>query len=470
MPSFTAFALDRLLEPGTSKSVDKSVARSNPVSKPRDIPKPASASNPNLERTKSVPTLERKVSRPQISPALYATPEVTPLPDSPSSFPPSPYIINHKRRGPRLLKSFSEVDVATCKKAVEEVKDDESAKNEEAKVADRPEARSVTFTIEEERLNGVGDNARKQELANGAQGCPIEEECGNGLQDSEVGSSNSKLGGNGTRNNLPAENDVSTPVASNLEKDKECEVTFDSQKLMSCQDNSYREDSAGVESSVKHAATTPGGEFFDAWDEFSSESGKQPSFHEVEAELSEMRLGLLMEIEKRKQAEEALKGMQSQWQKIRQEMAIVGLRLPAYPVDITEGDQMVDVNPVEELSQQLYLARFVSYSMGRGMAKAEMQIEMKAQIEAKNIEISRLLDRLNYYEAVNREMSQRNQEAVEMARRNRLARKRRQRWVWGSVAAATAIGAAALAWSYVPARGSSSSNGSSALERNDTAT
>ncbi|CAN1225582.1 hypothetical protein LINPERPRIM_LOCUS2515 [Linum perenne] len=41
-----------------------------------------------------------------------------------------------------------------------------------------------------------------------------------------------------------------------------------------------------------------------------------------------------------------------------------------------------------------------------------MEAEMETQIEAKNFEIARLMDRLRYYEAVNHEMSQRNQEAV----------------------------------------------------------
>jgi hypothetical protein len=148
--------------------------------------------------------------------------------------------------------------------------------------------------------------------------------------------------------------------------------------------------------------------------ELSSESGQQPSPspHHNGAELREMRLSLLMEIEKRKQAEEALDNMQSQWQRIRQELALVGLSLPACPVDVPESDQPSDVNPIEEICQQIYLARFVSESIGRGIAKAEAEIEMEAQVEAKNFEIARLLDRLHYYEAVNRELSQWNQEVI----------------------------------------------------------
>ncbi|KAJ4822948.1 hypothetical protein Tsubulata_000301 [Turnera subulata] len=485
MPSFTAFALDRLLEPGASKSVDKSVPPgSSPAPRPNNLPKPpasrrpnlergnsvpaSTASHPSLERTSSVPTLERKVSRPQISPALYATPEATPLPDSPSdspsSFPPSPYIVNHKRRGPRLSKSFSEVDVAARKKALEEDKANDSGKDEEeAKATGAANGCSVTFTIEGDHLNGVVDI--QDELVNGERDCPVEVEGVNGVQDSEIGSSDGKLGSNGTRKNLTVDKDGSL----NLEKDGECEDFYDPQDSMSYASNTDGEDNGGAESSMKYPTTTPAGEFYDAWDELSTESERQTSLRDVDAELCELRLGLLTEIEKRKQAEEALKNMQSQWQRIRQELAIVGLRLPACPVDIAEADEM-DANPAEELLQQLSLARIVSESIGRGMAKAEMEVEMESQIEAKNFEIARLLDRLHYYEAVNREMSQRNQEAVEMGRRNRLSRKRRQRWVWGSIAAAITLGTAALAWSYLPsARGSSASDGSSAVEHNEAA-
>lgn len=117
-----------------------------------------------------------------------------------------------------------------------------------------------------------------------------------------------------------------------------------------------------------------------------------------------------MEIEKRKQAEESLNNMQSHWLRIRQHLSAVGLTLPADPIGAVEDSNLDD--PVEALCQQVNLARYVSSSIGKGIAKAEAEAEMESQIEAKNFEISRLWDRLNYYEAVNREMSQRNQEVV----------------------------------------------------------
>ena len=130
-----------------------------------------------------------------------------------------------------------------------------------------------------------------------------------------------------------------------------------------------------------------------------------------EAELREMRLSLLMEIEKRKQAEEALNNMQSLWQRLGQQLSLVGLALPADPTVVAEGEQL-DCDPAEELCQQVDVSRFVSESIGRGVARAEAEMEMEALIESKNFEIARLNDRLHFYEVVNREMYQRNQDAL----------------------------------------------------------
>lgn len=146
--------------------------------------------------------------------------------------------------------------------------------------------------------------------------------------------------------------------------------------------------------------------------ELSSESGhgQQLSVCDLETELSEMRLSLLMEIEKRKQAEESLNNLRNQWQRIREQLSLVGLTLPADPT-VAEHEQLGS-DPVEELGQQLYLARFVSNSIGRAIAKAEMEAELEDQIESKNFEIARLCDKLHNYEAMNQEMVQRNQDVL----------------------------------------------------------
>lgn len=451
MPTFTAIAFDRLIEPGASKSVDKSVPRSKP-------PVPTS----QLDRRNSASGVERKVSHPQITPALYATPVSTPLPDSPSSFPPSPYIVNHKRRGPRLLKSFSERDVSSRQKVTDEENANGDTKLVKSKSTDPSTSNggSATFEIPNpivEHENSVYDIPIKEEVSDGVLVGSVQRM--DGSRDGGSISNDGRARCNGMTNYLTPENRVLKVVSLNLNRNSDSEDFFDPGESMSAMSSNDADDYSGTESSARF--TNPNVEFFDAWEELSSDSGQQSSSQrDFETELREIRLSLLMEIEKTKQAEEALNSMQSKWQCIRQQLAPVGVSLPANPIEVAEEDMP---NLAEELRQQVEIARFVSDSVGRGLVKAEMEMEMESQIESKNFEIARLTDRLHYYEAVNREMSQRNQEAIEMARRDRQKKERRQRWVWGSIATAITLGTAALVWSYLPtdtgsAAPSSSSN------------
>lgn len=252
MPTFTAIALDRLLEPGASKSINKST----PDSRPPHVKPP----NSKLEKVNGKSTRERKVPRPQISPALYATPKATPLPDSPSSFPPSPYIVNHKRRGPRLLKSLSVDDVSERKKTLKEEKANGKTEDTEARAADLTKSNSAVFpvaeTIMEEHVNGNGvqsisvDGVHDDhvELAKGQ----MEVECGN------RGPESSNLS-----NDFMKESTVKL-VPVNSDKEVESEDFYDPQESMSLTSNTEGEDCAGLVSAVKTAA--PAGEFYDAWE------------------------------------------------------------------------------------------------------------------------------------------------------------------------------------------------------------
>lgn len=143
--------------------------------------------------------------------------------------------------------------------------------------------------------------------------------------------------------------------------------------------------------------------------ELSSDGGTQNSHRDIEAELREIRLSLLMEIEKRKQVEETLNSMQSHWERLGQRLSHIGIVLPS---DLTAEGGQLSSDPMEDVCQQLYITRFISNTIGRGIARAEAEIEMEAQLQSKNFEIARLLERLHCYETMNREMSQRNQEAV----------------------------------------------------------
>ncbi|KAL3525357.1 hypothetical protein ACH5RR_013729 [Cinchona calisaya] len=460
MPTFTAIALDRLIETGAPKTM--AGEKSSP-----DVKLDRRNSNPNssfdrgiaapgtkLEKAVSIPTrkleggngtsnvsVDRKHHWTQISPALYATPEPTPLPDSPSSFPPSPYIINHKRRGPRLLKSFSVDDVATHSKVLDEkVKD---AEQEAASATNNSNALPGKIVESPEECDGASSIHSHVE------------------EKSYIGISEGELGINDLANGSVVENGT-----FGSQRDGEtADDFFDPQESMSVKSNAESETNSMVERSVNVA--TPMAEFYDAWEELSSESGPQSSVSDVEGEFREIKLSLLVEIDRRKQAEESLKNTRAQWQNIREELSVIGLTLPVDLVVTSEDEQLK--NPVQELSQQFDVARFVSNSIGRGVAKAEVVMEMEAQMELKNFEIARLLDRLHYYEAVNREMSQRNQKTIEISRRLRQRRKIRNKWIWGSVAAAITLGVTVFAWSYLPTgRGSSSTNLSHASEGDGT--
>lgn len=96
MPTITHYVLDPFLETGSPAQVQKAASKPPP---------------PPLNKATPVQAVP---ARTQTSPAsLYATPESTTLPDSPSSFPGtwSPYVINHKRRGTSLAKTLSQGDV-----------------------------------------------------------------------------------------------------------------------------------------------------------------------------------------------------------------------------------------------------------------------------------------------------------------------------------------------------------------------
>ena len=277
MPHFTAIALDRLLEPGASKSVDMPVPSNKyPVPKPKPKPKTSPPElkrplpNSNLERRNSTSVKERKCNRPQISPGLYATPASTPLPDSPTSFHPSPYIINHKRRGPRLLKSFSEEDLASRKKELEKVEVNGNVNNGENEVVDLSNGHSVTFftpgSVEGEFVNDVNGYPGKEDAVNGVRDCPIEVGCVNGSHGGEIGSSSVQLGNSNTRKDLAMAKDVLKPIEQNEERNGDSDDFFDPRDSMSYTSNTDAEDTAAVESSMKLAASVPVGEFYDAWE------------------------------------------------------------------------------------------------------------------------------------------------------------------------------------------------------------
>ncbi|XP_074304287.1 uncharacterized protein LOC141639003 [Silene latifolia] len=396
MPSLSVIQLDRLIEPGpTTKTAHTTsfpnLDRRNTTSLPLDIidtlpphrPCNPVATTPQFNNNNDNNNNNVTVI-PHMSPWLYSAPEQTPLPISPTSSysPSSRFLINHKRRGPRLAKSIYDQNV------IGEVEAEEKL----VAVDNRD------FVVEEEEEANEGENGGMTEVGEGK----------NSTQSRELMRFWSSIDGWDESSSA----NVATPMAE---------------------------------------FSTPMADFYDAWEELSSDSGHQAaqrSLSDAETELRELRLTLLMEIENRKLVEEALHSMQSLWQILKDKLGAVGVVLPP---------DLANLGLSEDICRQIQLLRFVSESIGKGIAKTEVEAEMKAQLEAKNFEISRLGDRLHYYETVNKELCQMNQEAVENARRDRQIKKRRQKWVWGSIVTAITLGSAALAWSSLPSEKGSSS-------------
>ncbi|KAL0412839.1 UNVERIFIED_CONTAM: hypothetical protein Sradi_1485600 [Sesamum radiatum] len=166
----------------------------------------------------------------------------------------------------------------------------------------------------------------------------------------------------------------------------------------------------------------------------------------IESELHATKLSLLEEIERRKTAEETLIVMRSQWERIRSLMSEVGLTFPAPPA--ASDSMQLENSSIDQISQEVVVARFVAEAIGRGQARAEAEKAASAIIEAKDQEILRLRDRLQYYETVNHELSQRK--LVEVARRQQERKRSRQRWMWSLVGLSLAVGTSLVAYSYIP--------------------
>lgn len=103
--------------------------------------------------------------------------------------------------------------------------------------------------------------------------------------------------------------------------------------------------------------------------------------------------------------------MRSQWERIVNCLSQVGL---SFPMTSETGSTLLEIESVEQFCQEIIITRFVSEAIGRGQARAEIEADAEVIINSKNQEIGRLQDKLQYCEAVNREMSQRNQEIMGM--------------------------------------------------------
>ncbi|EHA8590485.1 hypothetical protein COCNU_scaffold019367G000020 [Cocos nucifera] len=349
MPTMTAIALERLLEPNADRSAPQK-------------PKPPIPPVHHRDRTTTTFAAPDPTPLPPprpyfISPALYATPDPAALPDStPTSISPSPYIVNRKGlRGPRPAASAAPAN-----------------RLDGFEIPDVPLAGMTT------ELGGQAD-----EEAGLTANCSVQkqQEDGDENQQHEEEEAEEEKDDDGKDDLLDPQD--SRSVASS------CSARFGNQSRLSNQS-----------------------EFYDAAEDFFSDgsmSYSSPSLStNSEIELHGLRVNLLEEIDRRKIAEEALLHMQNQWNRTAKYLSQVGV---SFPVIQHDEDVQVEIDSAA-ICQEITVSRFVSEAIERGLVRAEAEAAAEAVIHSKTHEISRLRDRLQYYEAVNREMSQRNLEIV----------------------------------------------------------
>lgn len=133
----------------------------------------------------------------------------------------------------------------------------------------------------------------------------------------------------------------------------------------------------------------------------------------MEADLRSIRLDLFEEMDRRKKAEDAVEHLQNMFQRMAEQLSPASAS--AFSLSRPGGEEPLwDANSAAQFCQEVIVTRVVSEALERGLAQAEAEAAAEAAIEAKSHEIARLRDRVQYYEAVNQEMSQRNQEAIGM--------------------------------------------------------
>ncbi|CAA7405744.1 unnamed protein product [Spirodela intermedia] len=372
-----------------------------------------------------------------ISPKLYATPEPTLIVPtggiSSSSLTsvssPSPYVVNHKRRDlprpPPPLPSTSN-DKGGAFPPIHLEGSDSATKAPNS---------TMEVTV--------------RELTNGTHGGRSDEqEDEEGLRKVEDENNSSDL-----RSHSGGLSEKECPDAS-IDDDMD-DNFFDPRELMSTVSSSDTEDGGSVLRSGSGRCHTPLAslsEFYDANEDFFSDgsvSRASPSFRaSIEADLRSIRLDLFEEMDRRKKAEDALEHLQNILQRMAEQLSPVSA--VTFSLSRPGGkDPLWDASSAAQFCQEVIVTRMVSEALERGLAGAEAEAAAEAVIEVKNHEIARLRDRLQYYEAVNQEMSQRNQEAIELARRQRQRRKVRRRWVVGCVGLSIAVGASLMAFSYL---------------------
>ncbi|PKU77789.1 uncharacterized protein LOC110092126 [Dendrobium catenatum] len=194
-------------------------------------------------------------------------------------------------------------------------------------------------------------------------------------------------------------------------------------------------------------------EYYDTAEDFFSDGSSSYSSPSVkrgtENELRLLKLSLIEESSKRKIAEENFLYLNMQFEKL---LKCLSQSRSSSRESLNLANLKNEIDPTE-ICQEFVVLKHVSEALETDLAKGEGEEAFTEIIVNKNHEISRLRDRMMYYEAMNREMSQRNLEAVDQARKRRLRRQRMRKWIWTCVGLSITAGASLLAYSYLPHHG-----------------
>lgn len=515
MPTFSAFALDRLIEPSVNDKTLSDKEQKNPSKNGKATPLPAFA-----------------------SPTLYTTPQSTAIPYVSPSLTASPYVINHKRRRPppsavqkfeakdaprqngfHVVNGAQECDnesrVNDENRATGEISvQDENLVNRELRVRDENRVNGEIIVPDGNKLIGKGvlreNNSVNQEakgvlsetdlkFSHVTENTPVKIEnkglkggevkgllkeidlqCGRVCEKTSVEAGNKlKLYSSPGAFSIPREylssNETSMEFVSANGRDCNRRITVPGRSedetiggLNEAYEYNLAEGEDCSESNAEELFQRSPGDadctprttrsvFFDAEDDLSTEylslqSQTSESYSSrMQYEIDALRSKMYIEIERSTRAEEALSLWQNWWQEMLEKFSLIGLSLPSIEISASsQGEKARLVDFADDVCGQLAVARMVAHAVGRGSLRAELDQEMKMLIDSKDFEISRLRDKLQYYELVNREMSQRNQEAIELGRRRRRAQKKKQKWIWSSIGISVAVGTIAVAYTYIP--------------------
>eukprot|EP00249_Psilotum_nudum_P012526 c23833_g1_i1 orf=518-1795(+) len=366
-------------------------------------------------------------------PSLYTTPQPQRQPSPiPYSFSPSPYIVNYKRRAP--LPNVG-------------IDDRQTQRQDGFHTVDG--AIGEVHTYQEKGKYSVSGTAvsqlKMETFIRGSVGRadekPQKVTVREALQETENDVFQMEVDGvHAQGNHLSSENWESSRVSvacGTISSSQQMNPPMDTPAVCSCSYSSVTEE-----------------EFFDAPEtplegpadeEASSQSGIFFIHNQTtQGGLDKKMILRLHDLLRCSRVEEALTSLQLQLYHLTHEFSSVGI-----PVRPCEGFGAIKIEQelgdlFKQFNQNVLIARLVGGALVRGALKADKEGVLQDLLEIKNREIASLQEKLQYYELVNHEISQKNQEAAEIIQMCTQKCWKRQRWALSCITGALFVGTVTL--------------------------